>query len=114
MEPRLKAEIWVKALLRRCHISGAFATVARRGDETAGSIMLKVNSLDGLAIAYVSGFGFNGNRIWRCQPQNEPVEESKIDSYIERTIKSDPDIWVVEIEDRDGRHFLTEPIEKLG
>ena len=114
MEPRLKAEIWVKALFQRCHTLGAFATVVQRGDETAGSVMVKVNSLDGRAIAYVSGFDFNGKRVWRCQPQNEPAAESEIDLYIDRAIKRDPDMWVVEIEDRDGRHFLTEPIEKLG
>ena len=39
-------------------------------------------------------------------------QETDLDRYIERAIRIDPDIWVVEVEDKDGRHFLTEPVEE--
>ena len=51
----------------------------------------------------------DGDRIWM-----EPVAsrtEADLDRYIERAARVDPDVWVVEIEDREGRHFLTEPVE---
>ena len=31
---------------------------------------------------------------------------------VQLSFRIDPDIWVVEIEDREGRHFLIEPVEQ--
>ncbi|MEQ8949960.1 DUF1491 family protein, partial [Parvibaculum sp.] len=50
--PRLKAEIWVKALIRRCEAAGVTAMVVRRGDATSGTVLVKVNTLDGEARVY--------------------------------------------------------------
>ncbi len=111
MEPRVKAEFWVKALIRRSETAGAFAAVVHKGDETAGSMILKINTLDGHARALVPGYAIEGHRVWRSQPGTEPVAENDVDAYIARAIERDPDLWVVEIEDREGRHFLGEPTE---
>jgi len=111
METRVKAEFWVKALIRRCETAGAFAAVVHKGDETAGSMILKISTLDGQAKAFVPGYAVDGHRVWRSQPQTDPVAEAQVDAYIARAVERDPDLWVVEIEDREGRHFLGEPTE---
>jgi len=99
----------VAALIRRAEIGGAFATVARKGDARAGTVIVKVfNTGDRRARLYSEAFGPDGERLW-MQPIESEVE-SELDAYLERQIKYDPDIWIVEIEDREGRHFITERV----
>lgn len=108
--PRLKAEIWVKALIRRCEVAGAAAMVVRRGDATSGTVLVKVNRLDRTAMVYAPARAGDGSLVWLPGTGSSPVAEADADAYIERQRKFDPDLWVVEIEDREGRHFLLEPI----
>lgn len=108
--PRLKAEIWVKALIRRCEVAGAQAMVVRRGDAQAGVVLVKVNRLDRTASVYSPARAGDGSLVWLPATGAEPIPEPDADAYIERQRKFDPDLWVVEIEDRDGRHFLQEPL----
>jgi len=107
----LSTDIWVSALIRRAELGGAFGVVARKGDARAGAVLVKVlNRTDGTARLYAEATRMDGERVW-MQPQLTD-QEPDLDRYIERAARIDPDIWVVEIEDREGRHFLTEPVEK--
>ena len=108
MEPRLKAELWVKAQIRICEARGAQAFVVHRGDETAGTVVVKVNCLDGRAFVLEPATGPDGARVWTRITKAET--EAEADAAIARALKRDPDLWVLEIEDREGRHFLTEPV----
>lgn len=110
LAPRLKAEIWVKALIRRCEVEGAAAMVVSRGDATSGVVLVKVNSLDGLARVFSPTRAGDGSFQWLSATGAEPIPEAEADAYIDRQKKFDPDLWVVEIEDRAGRHFLQEPV----
>jgi hypothetical protein len=110
MATRLKAELWIKAQVRICEAQGAQAFVVRRGDETAGAIIVKVNSLDGKAVLLEPATTADGARAWMRVTGSEPVAEADADAAIGRAIKRDPDLWVLEVEDRQGRHFLTEPV----
>lgn len=104
----LKASIWVAAIIRRAEVEGAFAALSKKGDEDAGAVLVKVCTLDGNAVLYRPIRNMDGDRIWL--PQG-PDREFEIDQAIAKRTKTDPDIWVVEIEDKQGRHFLTEPVE---
>jgi hypothetical protein len=108
--PRLKAEIWVKALIRRAEVAGAAAMVVRRGDATSGVVLVKVNRLDRTATVYTPARAGDGSLIWLAATGTAAAAEPDADAYIERQRKFDPDLWVVEIEDREGRHFLQEPV----
>ncbi len=105
----LSSDLWVSALIRRAELGGAFATVVRRGDQRAGTVIVKVfDTSTRRARLYSEAFGADGERLWM-----QPVEsdhESELDAYIERQSGYDPDLWVVEIEDREGRHFITETV----
>ena len=111
MEPRLKAEIWVKAYLRACEAQGAAVAIVRRGDTDAGAVLLKVNRLDGTAEVLSRATRGDGTRVWLRVTGELPAKETDADAYLARAVSKDPDIWIVEIEDRQGRHFLTEPVD---
>ena len=109
---RLKSAIWVAAYIRRCHIEGVFAAVRRRGAEEAGAIFVKLNRLDGTAELFgpAPQSAFDDARpmdrlFSRCLAA-QPVPEAKIEERLVREVRFDPDAWIVEIEDRAGRHFL--------
>jgi hypothetical protein len=110
---RLKSGIWVAAYVRRCHIEGAFAAVRRRGADEAGAIYIKINRLDGTGMLYgpapqaVFDEAQPSGRIFTVIAGREaPVPEATIEARIVREIGFDPDIWVIEVEDRAGRPFL--------
>jgi hypothetical protein len=113
---RLKSAIWVAAYLRRCNVEGAFAAVRRRGAEEAGAIFIKLNRLDGTAELYgpapQSAFAeaHPVDRAFSRCLKEQPVPESKIEERILREIRFDPDAWIIEVEDRAGRHFLEQVV----
>jgi len=107
----ISSDVWVAALIRRAEIAGAFATVVRKGDARAGAVLVK--SLDrrsGAARLYAEAIRAEGDRIW-MQPLHG-ASEVDLDAYVERAVRIDPDLWVVEVEDADASRFLTEPVEK--
>ena len=105
------SDIWVAALIRRAELGGAFAVVVRKGDARAGSVLIKVLSRSqGTARLYAEATRGDGEKVWMRPALSE--QEAELDAYVARTVRVDPDIWVVEIDDRDGRHFLTEPVER--
>ncbi len=109
----LSTDIWVAALIRRAQLGGAFATVGMKGDARAGSVLVKaLNQRTGEARLYAEATRGDGERFW-MQPRPGEAERD-LDQYAERTRRIDPDVWLVEIEDSQGRHFLTEAVEGEG
>ncbi len=106
----LSSDLWVSALIRRAQIEGASATVVKKGDARAGSVIVKAyDTSTRTARLFTEAFGTDGDRLW-IQPVTSD-SESELDAYIARQRGYDPDLWVVEIEDRQGRHFITEKVQ---
>lgn len=107
---RLKSEIWVKAYLRRCVVNGASGVVARHGDDDAGAIFIKVVRPDLTAAVFAPApAGLDGadfERRWVAQFDGGYIPEADAEAFLTREARFDSDVWVVEIEDRDGRNFL--------
>jgi hypothetical protein len=108
---RLKSAIWVAAYLRRCQTEGIFGAVRRRGAEEAGAVFVKVASLDGNAVLYTPApqTAYDDSRpVDRVfTPSTKaPVPEQVVEERLAKEVNFDPDVWIVEIEDRAGRHFL--------
>ncbi len=103
---RLTARLWVDAYLVRLRALAIPAFIVAHGDDTAGAVLVKMNTLDGQATAFQRGYDLNsGARIWETLA-NGP--EPEVDAAITRQRNFDPDLWVIEVEDRAGRHLLEE------
>ena len=107
--PRLKAGIFVRALIRRAEVAGASAYVARKGNEEAGAVIIKIARLDGTCLVLNQARAGEGELVW-VRPLGDWTEEDKAKAWFDKQIKFDPDLWIVEIEDRDGRAFVDEKI----
>ena len=106
----LSTDLWVQALIRRAHMAGAFATVVRRGDGRAGAVLVKVvDRRHGSVRLFAEATRGDGETVW-MEPTGS-AEEAGLDAYAQRAAGRDPDLWIVEIDDSQGRHFLTEKVE---
>lgn len=113
---RVKSELWVRAYLRRCYAENVPVAVVRHGDDAAGAIFICVHLLDGTVRLYgpapVGAEGSEHERRWVTLLGDEPVPKAQAEDYLVRQWQYDPDLWIVELEDRAGRHFLGEVTAK--
>lgn len=109
-EPRVKASVWISAQVRMCDINMMQAVVRRRGDPDAGSIILRLDRLNGHSIVLSQARDAMGNRAWLVANNGEPLADAEAESYIERRVKGDPDVWILEIEDRHEKYQPDAPV----
>ncbi|MCV2873863.1 DUF1491 family protein [Defluviimonas sp. WL0050] len=106
MSARLTADFWVRAYLARLQAAHIPAYIVARGDATAGAVLVKLATLDGQARLFQRSFDLmTGARAWVVLAEGA---EADVDASIARQRRSDPDLWVVEIENREGRTLLDE------
>lgn len=104
MTPRLTADLWVSAYLARLRLAEIPAYVTARGDANAGAVVVKVATLDGGAQAFQRSFDLmSDTRIWVLLTEGP---EPDVDAIIARQRSRDPDLWVLELEDKQGRTLL--------
>ena len=101
-EARLPSHVWIMAAVRHCHREGYPAFVVRKGERTTGLALVKVNRLDGSAAVYVQQRDLDGVLGWLPIYSEGAAEDSEVEAYIARSVKRDPDLWVIEVERADG------------
>jgi hypothetical protein len=107
MADRLTADFWVRAYLTRLRLADIPAYVTAKGDPTAGAVVVKLATLDGQARAFQRSVEImTGARAWMVLAEGP---EAEVDAVLARQRSRDPDLWIVEIEDRAGRTLLDEP-----
>ena len=106
MTNRLTTDFWVSAYLNRLRLADIPVFVTAKGDATAGVVMVKLNTLDGQAVAYQRSFDLmTGARAWVVLSEGG---ERDVDEAIAKQRSFDTDLWVIEVEDKAGRHLLDE------
>ena len=110
---RLRSELWVAAYLRRCAVEGAPAVLRRRGAPEAGAIFVRIDRLDGRSALYgpapqslSADDGRGVERMFMRLHDPEWIDDPDAEKRLGRELSFDPDLWVVEVEDRDGRPRL--------
>lgn len=104
---RLTARFWVDAYIARLRLQDIPAFVVAHGDDTAGTVLVKLNTLNGDATLFQRSYDLM--RDTHAWAEMESGAEAGIDDSIARQRNRDPDLWVIEVEDRAGRHMLDEP-----
>jgi hypothetical protein len=102
----LTTGLWVMAQVRLCDLAFIPATVVRRGDADAGTVLLKLNRFEAGVTVYTQAISTGDEPTWSRGTGPQPVSEAEADAYIERQVKYDPDVWVLEIEDRRGQYKI--------
>lgn len=104
MDARLTSGIWVAAYLTRLRLADIPAYVTGKGDPTAGAVIVKVATLDGQARAFQRSFDLATDaRVWVVLADGA---EAEVDAMLSRQRARDRDLWVIELEDRQGRTLL--------
>lgn len=101
-EERLPTHIWIGAQIRRLSAEAVPVAVLHKGEANSGLVIVKMNLLgDGFRV-FSQARDMDGAMGWMAALKGGTVEETEADAYIERSLKRDPDLWVVEVEDRSG------------
>jgi len=102
---RLATDLMISAQIRIAAREGVPITIVRRGENSIGTIILKINRLDGTA-RVLSQVRYDDELVWSPVSRTDPMQERDADAYMRRQAEIDPDTWLVEIEDKMGRHWF--------
>ncbi len=109
MDDRLPTHLWVMAHIRAADAQGVTMTVVRKGDPSRGTVLLKLNRLDRTFSVLVQARR-DERLVWLRGSGPDPVDEATADAYIAKQTRYDPDLWVIEVEDRQGRPWFEGPV----
>lgn len=103
---QLRADIWVSAYIRRVELEGAFATLRRRGAAEAGAIYIVLDRLDGRLAVYAAAPSVEGERRFLRAHKEDWIDAPQAQAQLERAQRYDPDMWIVDVESRNGENWL--------
>lgn len=108
---RLRSDIFAAALIRRAEAQGAVAMLRRRGAAEAGALFIKLDRLDGRTAVFGPApqsekLPEGVDRLFARAHAGDWLDPAEAEARLRREIMFDPDLWIVEIEDRDGRVFV--------
>lgn len=98
------------AQIRRCTVENLPAVVVHRGEAMGGTVPLKLYQASAGCRLLTQMRDLDGRLGWLPVHTEDSIQETEADARIERAVTRDPDLWVVEVETRDGHH----PFEDMG
>lgn len=110
MSARLATKLTINALVRRAAAQGDFATVIRKGDETAGQILLLTRARDGACRVYARTMNRDGAYTWTVAVDGQQEELAKVNEYLDRQARYDPDLWVIELDTANPERLIDDEL----
>ena len=102
---QLPTDMMISAYIRIAAREGVPIVVRRRGDDTQGAILLKINRLDNTAHV-LAQVRMNDESVWNPVSRTDPMTDADAERYLAKQAEIDPDTWILEIEDKQGRHWF--------
>jgi hypothetical protein len=99
MTARLAAGLLVSALIRRAEEMGGGGMVLARGDATAGALLIQLAERGRPGPLIERRLDAQGTYRWSS---TGPEAEAERGDYIARRRRTDPDLWVIELDVADG------------
>lgn len=112
MEPRFPAHLEISSLIRQVQAEGGFATVLKKGERDAGTILLVITESGANSRIYERMPQLDGSRAWSCSMTQNIENQEQFESYLKRRGSQDPDLWILELDIAHGERFIGLPIEK--
>jgi len=103
-DDRLPTGLWVDAHLRRCMTAAIPVYVVNKGAYASGTVMVKIVMRGAGCLLLNQARDMDGTMGWMQVFDDAPVDERRADDYIKRAITRDPDLWVIEVEDAEGKN----------
>ncbi|WP_420549041.1 DUF1491 family protein [Curvivirga sp.] len=103
-EDRIPTHLWAGGVMRQLAMEGRPAYVMQKGDASGGMLLVKIALLDGHCYLKTQQRDIDGRLGWVSALKDDLLTETRADEYIRRAIDRDRDLWVIEVEDRDGKN----------
>ncbi len=98
--------MWVQVQVRLCDMNCIPIVVRHKGDPDSGAVLLKLDrGREGCSVLSQVR-DVDGNPGWVHGGGAELVTDADGEAYIARQRDRDPDLWVIEIEDPQGRYKI--------
>jgi hypothetical protein len=104
---RLTSATFVSALLRLAQQEGGFAAVVKRGDETAGAVLILLAERGQIVDVLERVLGGEGRYVW-ASPLGAGHNAADIDRFLEKRRRFDPDSWLIELDTASAERFADE------
>lgn len=105
MTVRTSSLLLIQALIRRTHAEGGFAAVLHKGDAVAGAIVVQTFGAEQQIQLFERVPDFSkGYQLLPVATQSWGKSD-EITQYLERRLRSDPDLWIIELDVSNAEHL---------
>lgn len=105
---RLTTKFQVEYLIRKIHAEGGFGCVLAKGDEHGGGLLIQCLDQGGAPFFLERRIDFNDEMQFHAVGPMGDSTHFDAQDYVQKRRKSDPDLWVIELDIAQVKRFVVE------